>query len=67
MANGYEELIEHIQTYESNTFSASGSKITDAESQQIANKFIKIMMNASMDGEQISYMLEDIRDSPERE
>ena len=54
-------LIEEIKKYESDTFSAEGSKIADYEAVQIAQQLIKSWTDTHLDGIIITEMLGEIR------
>lgn len=63
----FNELIESILDYESDTFSASSSKITEQEAYTIAERFIleditKRIDTDTVDGVMLSEELENIRD-----
>lgn len=65
-------LIDTIKDYESDTFSASGSSITDEEATQIALRFILghidgLVEARTMDGVMLSDALSDIRDNAKDE
>lgn len=63
----YYELVEAIQEYESDTFSASGSGITEKEACKIASIFIcrdiqRRTDTQTMDGVMIGEELSELRD-----
>jgi hypothetical protein len=52
------ELVEYIRTYESDTFSASGNKLTLADAQSIAGLLIKDI-EKTIDGVQLTMLHEE--------
>jgi hypothetical protein len=58
----FKEFVSEIETYESDTFSATSSKINRAEAKKVAEKILGRLVNAHLDGVLISAYLEDIRD-----
>ncbi len=61
-----ESFVEIIMRYESNTFSAKGSKITKDESFDIANNILSSWIENNLDGEMITDKLMDIREVEEQ-
>lgn len=60
--NGFARLLQDIKEYESDTFSASGSGITDAEIILVAGKLIDGWSENHLDGVSIDAILYDIRE-----
>lgn len=58
----FKEFAEHIRTYESNTFSASGWKITKSEATKVAESFLEVFID-NIDGIGITDSLDEIRES----
>ena len=61
MLNGFQALIMEIKEYESDTFSASGSKITHQEAEKVANELIANWKDKYLDGVQIDVFLDKVR------
>ena len=59
------EFVEMIFTYESDTFSSSGSNIRIKEAQKIAAKLLDIFTMNHLDGVMISNLLDEIREDKE--
>lgn len=57
----WNDFVEEILTYESDTFSAEGSKITRIEAEQVAEKMLD-SFERHLDGVSIDAYLEEIRD-----
>lgn len=60
--NSLNLLVGEIITYESDTFSAVKEKITTDEAQEIADLMIADWVAHHLDGDQISYLLTDLRE-----
>ena len=58
-------FIEKIKAYESDTFSAKGTKITDDEAFEVANRILSNWIENHLDGTVISCQLLDVRDLDE--
>lgn len=58
--DGY--LVDTIMQYESDTFSADASKITEKEARIVADAIVKAYVDNRLDGVTIASFLEDIRD-----
>lgn len=63
----YMELVKSIQEYESDTFSATASKLTKKEANHIANLLVchaiqDLIDTDTMDGVRLSEELEDLRE-----
>jgi hypothetical protein len=63
----FERLVDFIEHYESDTFSASGSDITHHEAELVAERLIMDLIENEIDGVQISADLFDIRPDPNDE
>lgn len=55
-------LVVGVKTYESDTFSAEGSKITSREAQEVVIKLLNHWENNHLDGAIIDSFLYDIRE-----
>lgn len=58
----YDKFVKYIKEYESDTFSAEGSQITDKEANLVAEKFLASCVDNRMDGVTIDVYLDAIRD-----
>lgn len=58
---GFAKLVKDISEYDSDTFSAEGSKITPEECLNVANKIVDSWSSRCLDGMLISNFLESIR------
>lgn len=58
-------LVEYIKEYESDTFSASGWEITDAEAVRVARRLIQWFIDNRLDGVLIADIMDDLRPEPE--
>lgn len=63
MPAAFNILVEYIEEYESDTFSASGSQITHEEATRIADTLIQMWMDRHIDGVILDELLDDIRPS----
>ena len=61
------EFMNHIEDYESDTFSASAEKISVTEKIKIANKLLDIFVNNNIDGVLLSQVLQEIREEGKHE
>lgn len=57
----FEQLVQEIKDYESDTFSSEGSELTWEEAKELAEKAIRYFILNIMDGVKLSDWLEDIR------
>jgi len=57
----FSELVEHIKEYESDTFSASCSNLTDEEAIKLAERCIDFFINHDLDGIKLDNWLYHIR------
>lgn len=57
----FQQLVEYIMEYESDTFTASGFKLTEKEAVQLAEKCIDYFVNNRMDGVILDEWLADLR------
>ena len=55
------QLINEILIYESDTFSAKGSEITQIEAQKVANEIIANWVSRYLDGNLIDVFLDKVR------
>ncbi len=55
------KLLQVLMAYESDTFSASGSKITKAEAKKVANELIADWIDTHLDGVSIDIFLDKVR------
>ena len=64
LAESIENLLKEIMEYESDTFSAQGSGLTEAEAQEIAAILVygRLSVGINIDGYDISVLLDSIRD-----
>ncbi len=62
MKLSYAEFLEVIGEYESDTFSASGNKLTQEETKEIAQRCLSLFKDNYLDGILISEFLEEIRE-----
>ena len=58
----FTQLVNHIETYCSDTFGAESSEITHTESIKVAQYLIQEMVNKHVDGLMIRAILDDMRD-----
>ena len=61
----FEDLVKHIKEYESDTFSAEGSEITQEEAEKVAERLIGVWVDENLDGVSIDSVLADIRPEDE--
>lgn len=61
--NAFNELVAAIMEYESDTFSAMYSKVTETEASAIAARLIGYLTDTCLDGVQLDAFLMDIRES----
>jgi len=70
--NIFDELVEYVADYESDTFSASGEELTKEEAVKIATTLVEnniqnMLDGMRLDGVMISSILEDLRPEAEEE
>ncbi len=58
-------LVRELMEYESDTFSATGSKITQLEAEQVADRLVKSWISKYLDGVSIAVLLEEFREGTE--
>lgn len=58
----YQELLEVIRTYDSDTFCAKAENLTEEEVRGIAEHLLEYMITTEMDGQWLSNVLENIRE-----
>lgn len=61
----FREFVRYIHAYESDTFSAEASKITESEATMIAQSLLKQWAEDNLDGTMISGYLSEIREVQE--
>ena len=60
--NEYEQLIQEIKEYDSNTFFSKGCNLTDKEAEELAEKCVRWFIVNRLDGEMLDSFLNDIRE-----
>lgn len=59
----FDQLVEYILAYESDTFYAEGIDVTREEAIKIAHRLIERMINHDLDGDRLLNYLNDIRET----